>query len=144
MCQFKPPISSYSSFKYGHESQSFVGPFLYTTAEFQSVCHKFEEEITNLRRNRMIQQVVPLYFMLVTRHLEVGRRRFYLVLGSILYKTYYCIKVLDYTQEAMTRTITRFEIMTYKEQVTAMKIFSLGKRRDQSRIRHWLHLQSPQ
>lgn len=134
MCQFKPPISSHSSFKYGHESQSFAGTFLYTTAEFQSVCHKFEKRNHKFEKEQNDTASCAIVLHAGHKHLEVGRRRFYLVLSNILYKTYYCIIILDYTQEAMTRTITRFEIMTYKEQVTAMKIFSLGKRRDQSRI----------
>ena len=41
----------------------------------------------------MIQQVVPLYTMLVTRHLKVGRRRLYLVLGSMFSKGYYYTRV---------------------------------------------------
>lgn len=40
----------------------------------------------------MVQQVVPLYAMLIARHLEVGMR-LYLVLGSRFPKAYFYTRV---------------------------------------------------
>lgn len=41
-------------------------PFSTLQPSFNLCATNLKKEITNLRRNRMIQQVVPLYFMLVT------------------------------------------------------------------------------